>query len=131
MNHVAKKNQAGFTFIEIIVVLVILGIIAAIAVPKFVSVTKEAKIVASDGTYAAMKSACSMAFAKHRAAQLTQSGTGDDLYITDPASLEHYIEGGFPKDVVKGNKDVTLQDGTKVTVEAETNDVPARLTRGK
>lgn len=123
------KKQAGFTFIEIIVVLVILGIIAAIAVPKFVSVTADAKKVAAEGTYAAMKSACSMAFAKHRAAQLEKSGSGDEQYVTDSKSLEYYIEDGFPKDVSVTGKAITLQDGSEVSITAETNETPARLSR--
>ncbi len=124
-----QKKQAGFTFIEIIVVLVILGIIAAIAVPKFVSVTSDAKKVAADGTFAAMQSACSVAFAKHRAAQLDESGDDDEQYITDPDSLEYYLEGGFPKDVSATGNKITLQDGTEVTITAEENDTPARLSR--
>jgi len=36
------KNQKGFTLIEIIAVLIILGILAAIAVPKYMSLTQDA-----------------------------------------------------------------------------------------
>jgi prepilin-type N-terminal cleavage/methylation domain-containing protein len=129
MKLAKRSNQAGFTFIEIIIVLVILGIIAAIAVPKFLSITEDAKKVASDGTYGAMKSACSMAFAKHRAGQLEKSASGDDQYITDADSLEYYLDGGFPDGVTGSSKTVTLQDKTVVTVTAETNDTPASLSR--
>jgi len=129
MNQIAKKKEAGFTFVEIIVVIVILGIIAAIAVPKFISVTEDANQVAADATYASMKSAASMAFAKHRAAQLEKSGKNDEQYVTDAKSLEYFIDEGFPKNVSGSGKTVTLQDGSKVTITAETNEEPARLER--
>ncbi len=38
-----KKNNRGFTLIELMIVIVVIGILATIAVPKFMSVTRKAK----------------------------------------------------------------------------------------
>ena len=56
------KNEKGFTLIEIIAVLIILGILAAVAVPKFLDLTTQAEQKALDGAVAAGLSASSMAY---------------------------------------------------------------------
>lgn len=58
------KGQEGFTLIEIIAVLVILGILAAVAVPKFMSLTEESKQKAVEGALSAGQSAVSMQYAR-------------------------------------------------------------------
>ncbi len=55
------KRQGGFTLIEMIVVIVILGILAVTAAPKFLSLEKEAKAGTLKGVEAAIVSAASMA----------------------------------------------------------------------
>ena len=44
-----NMKQAGFTLIELVMVIVILGILAAVAVPKFVDLSSEAKVAAVKG----------------------------------------------------------------------------------
>lgn len=58
------KNQKGFTLIEIIAVLIILGILAAVAVPKFMDMSDQAEQKAYQGAIAAGMSTCSLAFGK-------------------------------------------------------------------
>ena len=59
------RNQKGFTLIEIIAVLVILGILAAIAVPKYLDLQNQSKIAAARGFVAAAQSAISMGYASN------------------------------------------------------------------
>lgn len=56
------KNQKGFTLIEIIAVLVILGILSAVAVPKYMDLQNQSRIKAADAAIAEVKSRLSNGF---------------------------------------------------------------------
>ncbi|WP_274968335.1 type II secretion system protein [Succinimonas amylolytica] len=55
---------AGFTLIELVVVIVILGILAAVATPKFMGLQSDARAASLKGVEVALKSADKMFYAK-------------------------------------------------------------------
>jgi len=57
-------RQAGFTLIEIIAVLVILGILAAVAIPKYQNLQQQAAQRAAAGAVAAAQSAMSIEYSR-------------------------------------------------------------------
>jgi MSHA pilin protein MshA len=57
----SNKTQRGFTLIELVVVIVILGILAAFAVPRFMGLETEARIAALRSMAGTLRSAATMA----------------------------------------------------------------------
>ncbi|MGC3835883.1 type II secretion system protein [Moritella viscosa] len=58
------KKQNGFTLIELVIVIIVLGILAATAVPKFINLQDDAKESALKGAEAALHSAANIVFSK-------------------------------------------------------------------
>jgi MSHA pilin protein MshA len=84
-----KQNQGGFTLIELVMVIVILGVLAATALPKFVDLKSDANKAAAAGFTGALSSAnainygaCSIKSAGAGNAKCTAVAKCSDLKIT-------------------------------------------------
>ncbi|MEZ8027853.1 hypothetical protein A1OW_07920 [Enterovibrio norvegicus] len=87
------KRQGGFTLIEMIVVIVILGILAVTAAPKFLSFKDDAQEGALQGLKAAMQSGASITYSSFLIKGET-AGTGDDAGKSFVGDVE--VVNGFP-----------------------------------
>lgn len=61
-----RRSQAGFTLVELLIVVVILSILAGIVVPKLISPTEDAKSSALEGNLAIMNKAIEIYSLEHR-----------------------------------------------------------------
>ncbi len=92
------NRQAGFTLIEIIAVLVILGILAAVAIPKYQDLQQQAEIKAAQGVVAAGMSQLTMAYSK---GLLESNGNTNTALTTNVANAcasiaaDVTVTGGF------------------------------------
>ena len=84
------KNQKGFTLIEIIAVLVILGILAAVAVPRFIDLSEDAAQGAVEGVAGNMASASAINYAAFKA------GSDDYENVTNCSDIADLLVGGIP-----------------------------------
>jgi len=62
INHALHK---GFTLIELLIVVVILGVLAAVAIPQFTTSTDDARAAALDSTLATMRTSIDMYYQEH------------------------------------------------------------------
>lgn len=116
-----RKNEKGFTLVELIVVMAVLAVISAIAVPRFLGVQEDAKLDADYATAAML-------------------GKAAELYLVDEDNLIAVLNDAASVDVLQGllkttkidfvSKDFENHEGTLDFSEGENGEVIVKAQQG-
>lgn len=87
-----NRQQGGFTLIELVMVIVILGILAATAIPRFVNLQGDAQQAAVDGIAGALGSASAINYA------VRSLNATNGVAVADCTGLAAALEGGLDGD---------------------------------
>jgi len=89
MNKSIKSAQGGFTLIELIVVIVILGILAATALPRFTNLSGDARLASLNAARGALSATAAMTHGRHLVSPLPQQNV-------EGADVSMNMNSGYP-----------------------------------
>jgi MSHA pilin protein MshA len=116
------SKQKGFTLIELVVVIVILGILAVTAAPKFIDIQDDAKTATLQGVKAAMQSAATLVHSKSLIKGNEDAGREDAPTVTINGK-DLFITYGYPLGQYNAGITVTNPAGVDITAPANWTDL--------
>ena len=86
-------RQAGFTLIELVIIIAVLGILAAVAIPKYANITSESKEAAARGALGGLRSGVTIFYANQAVTTGTASWPTLNQLATAGVVMEQSIPG--------------------------------------
>jgi len=107
------RNQQGFTLIELVIIIVALGILASVAIPKYRSIVTEAKEASCKGALGGIRSGISIFYAT----TAVETGTATWPHIDSLRTVGVVMEQALPKNPYQTDAPDSIVTGvTKGTI---------------
>lgn len=115
------KNEKGFTLIELVMIIVILGILAAVAIPRFIDLRSDADRANAKAVVGALNSTSAIVFARHVTG--TTNVCAEAATVDTAAELAACLDGGLPSNWATSGDNFTYTASGTVHTFAMTDEV--------